>query len=114
VQALVKAELVATLQGTGPFTVFAPTNEAFASLFATLGVSGVADLTKEQLQPILLYHVVSGNVISGSLSNGTVSTLNGTINISVTSGEVINGNSTVILADVQGSNGVVNALNNVL
>jgi len=115
VEALVKADLVTALTGTGPFTVFAPTNDAFNALFATLGVTGIADLTKEQLTPILLYHVVSGNVLSTDLSNGNVPTLNGgTLAIDITSGVTINGNTSVILADVQGTNGVVHAINKVL
>jgi transforming growth factor-beta-induced protein len=115
VQALVKADLVTALSGTGPFTVFAPTNDAFNALFTTLGVSGIADLTKEQLSPILLYHVVAGNVLSTELSNGNVPTLNGgTIAIDVTSGVKVNGNTSVILADVQGTNGVVHAIDKVL
>ena len=59
VEALVKADLVEALNASGPYTVFAPTNDAFNALFASLGVNGVDELTKEQLQPILLYHVVS-------------------------------------------------------
>ncbi|MFZ4521068.1 MAG: fasciclin domain-containing protein [Bacteroidales bacterium] len=114
VQALVKAELVSTLSGAGPFTVFAPTNAAFTTLFATLGVSGIADLTKDQLTPILLKHVVSGNVLSTELTNGMVPTLNGSIDIMVGTGVVINGNTNVILADVQGTNGVVHAIDKVL
>ena len=115
VQALVKADLVTALSGTGPFTVFAPTNDAFNALFTTLGVSGIADLTKEQLSPILLYHVVAGNVLSTESSNGNVPTLNGgTIAIDVTSGVKVNGNTSVILADVQGTNGVVHAIDKVL
>ena len=115
VEALVKADLVTALSGTGPFTVFAPTNDAFNALFATLGVSGIADLTKEQLSPILLYHVVAGNVLSTELSNGNVLTLNGgTIAIDVTAGVKLNGNTSVILADVQGTNGVVHAIDKVL
>ena len=58
VQALSKAELVDALNGSGNFTVFAPTNAAFNALFAELGISGIADLSKETLTPILLYHVL--------------------------------------------------------
>lgn len=114
VQAVVKAELVETLSGAGSFTVFAPTNAAFQKLFADLGVSGIADLTKEQLTPILLYHVVSGNVLSGELSTGNVSTLNGDIAVNVGSTVTINGSSKVVLTDVQGSNGVVHVIDEVL
>ncbi len=114
VQAVVKAELVETLSGAGSFTVFAPTDAAFQQLFADLGVDGIADLTKEQLTPILLYHVVSGNVMSGELSTGNVATLNGDIAVNVGSAVTINGSTQVVLADVQGSNGVVHVIDKVL
>ncbi|NLZ95095.1 MAG: fasciclin domain-containing protein, partial [Bacteroidales bacterium] len=76
VEALTKADLVTTLNGDGPFTVFAPTNDAFNTLFSELDVSGIADLSVETLTPILLSHVVSGNVTSKDLVNGEVQTLN--------------------------------------
>lgn len=59
VQAVVKAGLVDALSTAGPFTVFAPTNDAFNTLFSQLKISGIEDLTAEQLIPILTYHVVS-------------------------------------------------------
>jgi transforming growth factor-beta-induced protein len=115
VEAVVKAELAETLKGEGPFTVFAPTNDAFEELFTSLGVSGIADLTKEQLEPILLYHVVSGNVLSGTLSSGNVQTLHGdNIAIEVGTGVTINSTSNVVLTDIQGSNGVVHVIDEVL
>jgi transforming growth factor-beta-induced protein len=114
VEAVLKAELAGTLSGAGPFTVFAPTNAAFEELFAALGVSGIADLTKEQLVPILLYHVVSGNVLSSELSTGNVSTLNGDIAVNLGASVTINGSSMVVLTDVQGSNGVVHVIDEVL
>jgi transforming growth factor-beta-induced protein len=114
VDAVVKAELVETLSGDGPFTVFAPTNAAFEDLFTQLGVSGISELTKEDLVPILQYHVVSGNVRSGDLSSGTVSTLNGDITVDVGDDVTINDNATVTLTDVQGTNGVVHVIDQVL
>lgn len=115
VSAVVKAGLAETLSGAGPFTVFAPTNDAFTALFTTLGVSGVDALTAEQLTPILLYHVVAGNNVSSSLMNGNIPTLQGTnISVNVGKGVVLNGNTNVIIADVQGSNGVVHAVDKVL
>jgi transforming growth factor-beta-induced protein len=114
VEAVVKADLAGTLSGTGPFTVFAPTNEAFETLFMQLGVSGIADLTKDQLTPILLYHVVSGNVLSTQLTTGDVNTLNGSLLVNVGSSVTLNGSAKVILADVQGTNGVVHAIDKVL
>jgi transforming growth factor-beta-induced protein len=115
VSAVVKAGLAETLSGAGPFTVFAPTNDAFTALFTALGVSGVDALTAEQLTPILLYHVVSGNNVSSGLMNGNIPTLQGTnISVNVGKGVVLNGNTNVIIADVQGSNGVVHAIDKVL
>ena len=115
VSAVVKAGLAETLGTAGPFTVFAPTNDAFTALFTALGVSGVDALTAEQLTPILLYHVVSGNNVSSGLMNGNIPTLQGTnISVNVGKGVVLNGNTNVIIADVQGSNGVVHAIDKVL
>lgn len=113
VEAVIKAGLAETLMGDGPFTVFAPTNEAFNDLFAVLGVSGVADLTAEQLVPILQYHVVGDNVLSKELIDGNVQTLNGDIAIS-TQPPKINSDSDIIIVDVQGTNGVVHAISKVL
>jgi transforming growth factor-beta-induced protein len=115
VQAVVKAGLVDALSAKGPFTVFAPTNDAFQALFTQLGISGIADLTAEQLTPILTYHVVSGNVLSKSLTNGQVGTLNPdkSLTVNITGGVKIN-DSEVIAADIQGSNGVVHVINKVL
>ena len=116
VSALAKADLVETLKGDGPFTVFAPTDEAFNALFATLGVSGIADLSAEALTPILLSHVVSGNVTSGQLSDGEVQTLNTDKKILVGTGGSVtfDGDINVVLADVQGSNGVVHVIDKVI
>ncbi len=116
VSALAKADLVETLKGDGPFTVFAPTDDAFNTLFAALGVSGITDLSAEDLTPILLSHVVSGNVTSGDLTNGEVQTLNTVkkIMIDISDGVKIDGSSTVVLADVQGTNGVVHVIDKVI
>jgi transforming growth factor-beta-induced protein len=117
VQAVVKANLVEALSGTGPFTVFAPTNAAFNALFATLGVSGISDLSAETLTPILLYHVVSGNVLASQVSSGNVPTLKegSSLNVMVNgSGVKINNASNVVATDVQGSNGVIHAIDAVL
>ena len=114
VQAVVKAGLVETLNGTGPFTIFAPTNEAFETLFATLGISGITDLTAEQLIPILTYHVLSGNVLSTQLTAGTVQTLNGPIDVTLSPAPAINISSQIVATDVQASNGVIHVINKVL
>lgn len=114
VEAVSKAGLVDALSAAGPFTVFAPTNEAFNALFKKLGVTGIKDLTAEQLKPILTYHVVSGKVMSTDLSNTSVPTLNGQkIKIDLSNGVKIN-DSKVVKADISGSNGVVHVIDEVL
>jgi transforming growth factor-beta-induced protein len=114
VQAVIKAGLVETLSDEGPFTIFAPTDEAFAQLFTDLGVSGIDEIDAETLIPILQYHVVSGNVLSSQLSEGDVTTLNGTITISLSDSVKINGNSEVSVTDIQGTNGVIHVIDTVL
>ena len=114
VEAVTKAGLAAALSADGPFTVFAPTNEAFTALFKQLGVSGIKDLTAEQLTPILTYHVVSGKVMSTDLTNTSVATLNGQkIKIDISNGVKIN-ESNVTTADISGTNGVVHVIDRVL
>lgn len=114
VEAVTKADLVGALNAEGPFTVFAPTNDAFNALFKQLGVKGISDLSKEQLSPILTYHVVLGKVMSTDLSNTSVSTLNGKeIKIDLSNGVKIN-ESKVIAADISGENGVIHVIDKVL
>ena len=114
VSAVQAAGLVDALKGEGPFTVFAPTDDAFRSLYSTLGVNGIEDITAETLVPILLYHVVNGNVRAADLSDGEVNTLNGNINFSLSGAVTINGESEVTATDIQGANGVVHVINKVL
>ena len=117
VEAVVKAGLVDALKAEGPFTVFAPTNAAFEALFAQLGVNGISDLTADQLTPILLYHVVSGNVRAADVSSGMVPTLNPDAQIDIMVSEMgvkLNGNSNVIATDVQGTNGVIHVIDAVI
>lgn len=115
VQAVVKAGLVDALNGPGPFTIFAPTNDAFEALYEQLGISGVDDLTAEQLVPVLTYHVVPGNVVSSALSNGQVATLNEGSNLTVDLSDGVRINEgNVIAADIQGSNGVIHVIDQVL
>jgi transforming growth factor-beta-induced protein len=114
VEAVTKAGLAGALSTEGPFTVFAPTNEAFKALFKQLGVSGIKDLTAEQLTPILTYHVVAGKVMSTDLTNTSVATLNGQkIKIDLSNGVKIN-ESNVTTADISGTNGVVHVIDRVL
>ncbi len=121
VDALVRADLAATLEGAGPFTVLAPTNAAFTSLLNTLGVSSLNDIPVDQLRNILLNHVVSGDVRSRDLTTGYVNTLatgpgNNPISlyVDVTSGVKFNNAATVTTADVAASNGVVHIIDQVI
>ena len=114
VEAVTKAGLAGALSAEGPFTVFAPTNDAFKALFKQMGVSGIKDLTAEQLTPILTYHVVAGKVMSTDLSNTSVATLNGQkIKIDISNGVKIN-DSKVTAADISGKNGVIHVIDRVL
>jgi len=115
VDAVKKAGLVEALSAEGPFTVFAPTDAAFKSLFSELGVSGIKDLSAEQLTPILTYHVVSGKVMSTDLSNTKVSTLNegSKLKVDISDGVMIN-KSKVVAADITGKNGVIHVIDKVL
>ncbi len=116
VDAVIKAELAETLSGDGPFTVFAPTDEAFEELFIDLGVSGIDDIDTETLTSVLLAHVVSGNIRSSDLTNGTFQTLNEdkSIVVDISDGVTIDEDIHVILADVQATNGVVHAIDKVI
>ena len=116
VEAVVKAGLDGPLSADGPLTVFAPTNAAFQQLFKALGVDDVEDLTAEQLTPILLYHVLDGEVRSTNLSNDQVEgTLFGNdITVSIQGGIIKINESRVIQADIQAANGIIHAIDRVL
>ncbi|HRW62663.1 MAG TPA: fasciclin domain-containing protein [Bacteroidales bacterium] len=115
VTAITTADLATTLKGTGPFTVFAPSNEAFAALDE--GVLETLLANPEVLAEVLQYHVVSGKVMSSDLSNGNVQTLlsGKTISVAISGSTVtLNGSATVATADVEASNGVVHIIDEVL
>lgn len=114
VQAVQAADLVETLQGEGPFTVFAPTNDAFAMLPDDIVAFLLQPENKDLLVDVLTYHVVSGNVTSNQLSTGTVESLGGGLSVAVSQNGVIINNASVIQADVEASNGVIHAVNRVL
>lgn len=116
VAAVVYADLVDALNGDGPFTVFAPTNEAFANLLAAAGVSQLTDLPKDVVAAVLLDHVVSGNVTSSDLVNGSVPTLGGdNIEVSgVGSTPKLNGDISITAVDIQGVNGVFHRIDKVI
>lgn len=115
VTAVQAAELVETLKGEGPFTVFAPTNAAFGALPEGTLEDLLKPENKDQLAAVLTYHVVAGKVMSGDLSDGmTATTVNGNdITISVGEGVQING-ANVTTADVEASNGVVHIIDAVI
>ena len=122
VDALTKADLVSTLSADGPFTVFAPTNDAFEMLFDDLGVNGIDDLSAETLTPILLYHVMSGKAMSSDISTAYYSTLstatsdnNGMVLYAEVDNMVkINNSAMVTTADVEATNGVVHIIDKVI
>ena len=113
--ALTRADLVDDLQGQGPFTVFAPTDAAFASLLSAVGQTSVNDVPINVLEEILLYHVVSGQVFSKDVADGDVNTLNGDdISLSTSGGISVNGVDVVGPFDVEASNGVIHTIDGVL
>lgn len=108
------AGLADTLANDGPFTVFAPTDEAFAEL-----PDGVLDLLLEPenqdlLQEILLYHVVPGRVRASDLETGPVDTLNGGLAVRVDPDKVVVNNGSVTEPDIEADNGIVHAVNRVM
>jgi uncharacterized surface protein with fasciclin (FAS1) repeats len=111
---LTKAGLVATLQGKGPFTVFAPTDAAFAKVPKATLTALAKD--KAKLRSVLLYHVVKGNVTAAKVVKLTSArTLNGQpVAIRVSGGKVFVGGARVTATDVKASNGVIHVVNKVL
>lgn len=114
VAAVQAAGLVDTLKGEGPFTVFAPTDEAFAKLPAGTVEALLKDPAK--LKDILLYHVVAGNVMAADAAKLTsANTVQGqAITIKAEGGKVMINDATVIIADVKASNGVIHVIDTVL
>lgn len=112
VTALKAADLVHTLKGKGPYTVFAPTDEAFAKI-------PKADLdallaNKEKLTAVLTYHVVSGKIMAKDVKAGDVATVNGkTVKITTDGGVAVN-TSKVTATDIKASNGVIHVIDTVL
>ena len=123
VQALTRADLATTLQGVGPFTVFAPTDAAFTTFLKTTPYATINDVPKDVLTQILLNHVVSGSVKSTALSTGYIKTLakgsastSNTLSmyVDLTSGVKLNGVANVTTADVMASNGVIHVVDGVI
>ncbi len=116
VAAVTAAELGETLSGTGPFTVFAPLDEAFASLPAGTVESLIEPSNKAKLQGILTYHVVAGKVMSTDLADGMkAKTVNGAeITITLKDGRVLINDAEVVVANVETDNGVIHVINKVI
>ncbi|MFT5395958.1 MAG: putative surface protein with fasciclin (FAS1) repeats [Gammaproteobacteria bacterium] len=115
--ALKAAGLVGVLKGEGPFTVFAPTDEAFAKLPEGTVESLLKPENIEQLKAVLTYHVVSGKVMAADVVKlSTATTVNGAdVKISVVDKAVkLNDASTVVLTDVNASNGVIHVIDSVI
>ena len=114
--AVTAAGLVDTLKGAGPFTVFAPTDEAFANLPAGTVEALLADIPK--LTAILTYHVVAGKVMASdvvSLNGKSATTVNGAdVAISIDDGVKLNGSVNVITTDIECTNGVIHVVDAVI
>lgn len=113
VKAVQEAGLVDTLKGPGPFTVFAPTDEAFAKLPA--GTVENLLKNKEKLKAVLTYHVVSGKVMSSDVKTGPVKTVQGSsAQVVAKGGNVMIDEAKVIKADVEADNGVIHVIDSVI
>jgi uncharacterized surface protein with fasciclin (FAS1) repeats len=109
------ADLVKTLEGAGPYTVFAPNDAAFAAIHKDVDTL-LKPENKAKLADILTYHVVSGTLMAKDLEDGDeLTTVQGEkLMVSIKDKKVMIGNATVITADVAASNGVVHIIDNVL
>jgi len=115
VAAVKAADLVETLQGPGPFTVFAPNDEAFAKLPEGTVEDLLKPENKGKLVAILTYHVVAGKIMAADIETMKAETVNGQeLDINVSHGEVTVNKSKVIKADVAACNGVIHVLDCVL
>lgn len=116
VAAVTAAELGATLKGEGPFTVFAPSDDAFAKLPAGTVDELVKPENKDKLTAILTYHVMAGKVMAADIAGKTLdpATVNGeTLHVDATSGVSVNG-AAVVTADIECTNGVIHVVDAVL
>ena len=112
-KALTAAGLVETLKGPGPFTVFAPTDAAFAKIAPEKLNALLAD--KAALTKVLTYHVVSGKVVAADVKSGQVKTVEGqNLNVSVSSAGVTVNDAKVIKTDVMATNGVIHVIDTVV
>lgn len=115
VAAVKAADLVEVLSGPGPFTLFAPTDEAFKKLPAGTVETLLKPENKDKLAAVLKYHVVSGKVMAADVKSGMVKTVQGgDLDVKVSDGKVSVNNATVVKADVGASNGVIHVIDSVL
>lgn len=115
VAALQEAGLVETLQGDGPFTVFAPTNAAFDKLLTDLGITADELLAQPDLADVLTYHVLSGNIMASDLTDGmTAETVNGEELTFDLSGDPMVNDSMITSTDIEASNGIIHVIDTVL
>jgi uncharacterized surface protein with fasciclin (FAS1) repeats len=115
VAAVTAAGLAEALSGEGPFTVFAPTNEAFAKLPEGTVESLLEPENKEKLVAILTYHVVAAKVMAADVATGKVKTLQGgELDVVVSDGTVTVNGAKVVATDIIGSNGVIHVIDSVV
>jgi transforming growth factor-beta-induced protein len=116
IAAVMRTDLVATLDGNRQFTVFAPTDAAFEALFARLGVSGVDQIPADTLRAVLLHHVAPGRHLSGSvLSGGHVRMLDKSFTTpAITGGTPTIDGATIVIPDIAVANGVIHVIDAVL
>ena len=114
VAAVTAADLVETLSGDGPFTVFAPTDDAFDALPEGLVDALLLPENKDALTSILTYHVVSGEVMAADVTAGDVATVEGSTIAITTDGGVMVNEANVVTTDVDASNGVIHVIDAVL
>ena len=115
VAAVTAAGLVETLNSDGPFTVFAPTDEAFAKLPAGTVETLIKPENKAKLTSILTYHVLAGKVMAADVTTSDAKTVNGKeVAIKVESGKVTVGGANVVKTDIAASNGVIHVIDAVL
>jgi uncharacterized surface protein with fasciclin (FAS1) repeats len=114
VTAVGAADLVDTLNSDGPFTVFAPTDEAFAALPPGVLDALLLPENKDVLAKILTYHVVPGTVLAADVTDGEVATVEGqNVTLSTADGVTVNG-AKVVQADIVASNGVIHVIDAVI
>ena len=116
VAAVEAADLVSTLKGDGPFTVFAPTDEAFAALPEGTVENLLKPENKEQLIAVLTYHVVSGKIMSSDIAGtkAMVESVQGSeLDVDATNGVTVDG-ATVVTADIETDNGVIHVIDRVV